>query len=137
MQARRASRPGPFATGRTPVCQAGSRPTIFSFVAWPSPVPPEVVGGARTVPAGSGKYFKLARQDERCRIAPAALPSGTERAPAPAVTHNFGMHRAKSRTVKSSSAAFIRIRKFLFASLNFRYVHLQSLGPGKPRNNDC
>ena len=39
------------------------------------------------------KYFKLAHQDERCRMSPAPPRSRTERAPAPAVTNIFGMHR--------------------------------------------
>ena len=58
----------------------------------PVPVHPKVVGGARTVPAQRQKYFKLGHPEERCRIRPAVLRSGTERAPAPAVTHHFGKH---------------------------------------------
>ena len=61
------------------------------------PVPPEVVDSARTVPVRSGKkYFKLAHQNERGRIRPAALRSGTERAPAPVVTNTLRMHRRQA-----------------------------------------
>ena len=54
----------------------------------------QIVGGARTVPVRSGKNISSSRnQDEQCRIRPAALRSGTGRAPAPAVPHRYGRHR--------------------------------------------
>ena len=72
---------------------AGKRVGSLSSKLPPIPRPSRSCGrranGPRPQPQ---KYFKLAHPDPRCRMGPAALRSGTERAPAPAVTHLFGMH---------------------------------------------